>query len=251
MARKKAVETVDPKTTAKADGGSQSLQVVMKEYDALREMYTHALQNGQTMFNYYLTLMTAVFGGIALIFQPSTGVFMPRAASSLLLIFFAIVGSFYLSSLTTNFAHATRYARGVNELRRFMIERYAVSMPPIYARFMAEKTEEKPSKSITLLSLFIPVNTHQLFTATINSLSWAFAIAIVYSVVGGGSQIILRGVLAFAVTYVIYSVYAGDLSVDGLALQCFDRALGERNRPDRLLKTRQVWNTTSSVPSTS
>jgi len=212
MPKKKMIDTYANQAPSITGPDSQTLQILMKEYDALREMYNHAVSNGQTMFNYYLTLMTAIFGGVALISQPSSGIFMQKTTSGFLLIFFAVIGSFYLSSLSTNFAHATRYARGVNELRRYIIQRYEVSMPPVYAKFLTEKYEEKQSKVIFFLSLFIPVNTYQLFTATVNSLSWAFAISIVYY--GNNSsdiallEVALPGILTFVVTYLNYNIYA-------------------------------------------
>jgi hypothetical protein len=190
---------------------TQTLQILLKEYDALREMYNQASHNGQTMFNYYLTLMTAVFGGVALISQPSSGIFMQKTTSGLLLIFFAIIGSFYLSSLSTNFAHATRYANGINELRKFIIARYGVPMPWIYTKFLAEKHKEEQSRAIYYISFFIPVNTYQLVTATVNSMSWAFAVSIVYYGSDANmtfTEIAARGILTFIITYLIYNIYA-------------------------------------------
>jgi hypothetical protein len=185
-----------------------SLQILMKEYDALREMYAQAERNGQTMFNYYLTLMTATFGGVALVFQPSSGIVMQKTLSGLLFIFFAVIGSLYLSSLSTNSAHMTRYARGINEIRRLLIERFSVPVPPIYSKFISEKDIENKSNLMVLFSLFIPVNTFELFVATVNSISWAAAIFIIYLGAGVGSQVVSRGVMIFVITYLIYSIYA-------------------------------------------
>lgn len=185
-----------------------ALQILMKEYDALRDMYAQAERNGQSMFNYYLTLMTAIFGGVALVFQPSSGILMQKTAGGLLLIFFAVIGSLYLSSLSTNFAHMTRYARGMNEIRRLLIERFSVPVPPFYSKFMSEKDIDSQPKIVNIFSLFIPVNTFELFVATVNSISWAIAISIIYFGAGEGSRVIWRGILSFAITYSIYSIYA-------------------------------------------
>jgi len=211
MPKKKSIAAEPGEVSSMSDGDSRSLNILLKEYEALRDMYNQAVNNGQSMFNYYLTIMTAVFGGIALISQPSYGFAMPKTAIGLLLIFFAVIGSFYLSSLSTNFAHATRYARGANDLRRFIIKRYDVPMPPIYAKFLSEKGEDEQSKMVFLFSLFIPVSTHQLFTATINSLSWALAVSLAYYGSNAGMPALaigLRGALTLVVTYVIYNVYA-------------------------------------------
>ena len=199
------------KDIAVSDTDGQALQILMKEYDALREMYNQSVHHGQAMFNYYLTIMTAVVGGITFISQPSSGIFLTKTTIGLLLIFFAVIGSFYLSSLSTNFAHATRYARGANELRRFIIERHDVPVPSIYAKFMAEKHKDEQSRTTLLLSLFIPVSTYQLFAATVNSLAWALVVSLAYYGANSSTafvEIVWRGILTFVVTYVIYSVYA-------------------------------------------
>lgn len=206
MPKKKSTEKPEEKVP---DG--VSLQILTKEYDSLRDMYNQAVQNGQTMFNYYLTLMTAVFGGITFVSQPSSGIFLLRTTIGLLLVFLALIGSLYLSSLSTNFAHATRYAKGANDLRKFIIARHDVVMPPVYTRFMGQSSDEEESKWLTFVSFLVPVHTYQLFTAIISSLAWASAIALTYYASNVSVQlfeIIVRGGLAFIITYLIYSVYA-------------------------------------------
>ena len=184
-----------------------TLQILLKEYDALLNMYAQAEHNGQSMFNYYLTLMTAVFGGIAFIFQSSSNIGMQETAGGLLLVFFAVIGSLYLSSLSTNYAHMTRYALGMNEIRRNILKKFDVPLPPIYSKFMSEKDVDESSK-LKFFSLFIPVNTFELFVATVNSISWAIAISIIYFSTGAGPQIIWSAPLSFVIMYLIYSVYA-------------------------------------------
>ncbi len=202
MPTKKAI---DPPS---ANREETSLQILLKEYDALRDMYKQAEQAMQTMFNYYLTLMTVVFGGVTLLLQPNSGIAMIKTAESLLLILFAVIGSFYISSLSTNFAHTQRYAQGINALRRFILERYDVALPSIYNKFLSKKGDDKTSRWMFVLSLFVPVNTYQLFAATVNSLSWAVAISIIVYGQGGGIQTLWRGLATFVITYLIYSVYS-------------------------------------------
>ena len=189
-----------------------SLSVLMKEYDSLRDMYNQSVHNGQTMFNYYLTLMTAVFGGITFVASPSSGVLFTRSTIAFLLIFLAVIGTFYLSSLTSNHAHSVRYAKGVNALRRHIIATYGVSMPAAYDKFLTQAADDKSTRLVFFLSLFIPVSTYQLFAATINSLSWGFMVAMVYvssvSTFTSVLRIAFPGVLALIVTFLIYSIYS-------------------------------------------
>lgn len=213
MPRKNTSEPVAKATNLASEAESKavnerSLQILLKEYDALRDMYNQAEQQMQSLFNHYLTLLTVVLGGVTLILQPNSGIRAIKTAESLLLMFFAVIGSFYLSSLSTNFAHTQRYAFGINSLRRFILERYQVSLPQVYEKFMAAKHPGKPSRATLCLSFLIPVNTYQLFAATMNSLSWAAAISLIYYGMNGGSQALWRGIAALMVTYLIYSVYS-------------------------------------------
>lgn len=192
---------------------THALSVLMKEYDALRDMYNQSVQSGQTMFNYYLTLTTAVFGGITFVSQPDSGVYLVRSTVALLLVFLAILGTFYLSSLTTNHAHTTRYAQGINALRRFIVQTYKVEMPPEYARFLNETPQAPYSKWVLFLALFVPVSTYQLFAAVLNSLAWGFVVGMIYlgtvdMMTTSLLQVALPGVIALVVTFLIYSVYS-------------------------------------------
>lgn len=100
---------------------------------------------------------------------------------------------------------------GVNSLRRFIIEKYGVSLPPAYDKFLKTQEEREPSKVVFLLSLFIPASTYQFFTAIINSLSWGFMVSIAYYANAPDAsllEIALPGVTALIVTLIFYSVYS-------------------------------------------
>ena len=193
----------------------QALAILMKEYDALRDFYNQTEQRAQSLFNYYLTLMTAVFGGLIIISQiipsPAFNLFVQRLLMGALLIFFATIGSLHLSSLSTYSAHAKRYSRGMNEIRKLMIEKYNMPLTPIYKKFVTDNSYDnfKNSKIYLVLSMIIPVSIYQYFVTAVNSLSWAFVLSFIFlSVHAPSNQIIWRGVTGFIVTYLIYSIYA-------------------------------------------
>jgi hypothetical protein len=192
-----------------------ALQILLKEYDALRDFYNQTEHGIQSLFNYYLTLMTAILGGLVVVFQfapfSTTIVIVQRLSIGSLLIFFATIGSLYLSSLSTQSAHAVRYARGMNEIRKLLIASYRVPVPPVYGKFMSEKERYGLGKSKLsfVLSLVIPVSTYQLFVATVSSLAWAGLIFFLYiTVQSDNTMTIWRSVLGFIVPYLIYSIYA-------------------------------------------
>src|SRR5512138_2597773 len=110
----------------------QALQVIMKEYDALRDLHARAEASAQSIFNFYLTLVTIVGGAIVLILQISPASSGSSSFSQLLvsglLVFAATIGSVYLSSLTGRYAHISRYAQGIDAIRRHLIETLKVPM---------------------------------------------------------------------------------------------------------------------------
>lgn len=193
----------------------KALQILLKEYDALRDFYNQTEHGIQNLFNYYLTLMTAILGVLIVVFQfaplNTAVVIAQRLSIGALLIFFAAIGSLYVSSLSTHSAHAVRYARGINAIRKKLIELYQVPVPPMYGKFMQEKEPPTQGKSKLsfILALFIPVSTYQLFVATVSSLAWAGLIFFLYLTSQADTVVIIwRSILGFVVPYLIYSVYA-------------------------------------------
>lgn len=193
----------------------KALQILLKEYDALRDFYNQTEHGIQNLFNYYLTLMTAILGVLIVVFQfapLNTAILIAQKLSiGALLIFFAAIGSLYVSSLSTHSAHAVRYACGINAIRKKLIDLYQVPVPPMYGKFMQEKEPPTQGKSKLsfILALFIPVSTYQLFVATVSSLAWAGLIFFLYLTSQADTVVIIwRSILGFVVPYLIYSIYA-------------------------------------------
>jgi len=87
-----------------------ALQVLMKEYDALRDLYTQAESSAQGMFNFYLSFVSTVTGAFIVLYQASG---LPSSLVIPMLFFVAVVGTVYLSALIGRYAHMARYARGI------------------------------------------------------------------------------------------------------------------------------------------
>lgn len=209
----------------------QALQVIMKEYDALRELYSQAEAGAQSIFNFYLTLVTTVGGAIVLILQISssgTASFSQFLISGLL-VFAATIGSVYLSSLTGRYAHMSRYAQGIDAIRRHLIETLRVPMPIIYRPFLTQ--QERPSmrlgsRLIGWTVWLAPTGTYQLFVAAVNSLSLAAATWLFLLASGVVSSQLARSLLVSViicpVTFVVYNAYSRlimDRLVHGLGIQ--------------------------------
>jgi hypothetical protein len=178
----------------------QAMQVLMKEYDTLRELYTHAESSAQNLFNFYLTLVSTVVGGLVVLTQFSSGGGSRLGVMSLLLYFAAAVGSAYLSALTGRYAHMARYARAIDSLRRMLIERTDVYMPAEYTPFMRDSSPIDKPVRFSPMWLF-PTGTFQLVVAVINSLSLAAA---TWLLLGAAHVVASRPVASLITVMVIF-----------------------------------------------
>lgn len=179
---KKKSQPLEPPPVPTREPGTLSEQAfgfLLKEYDSLRDLFTQTESSLQSLFNFYLTLVTTVVGAIVLILQVTTPDPTSLARSQFvlsgLLLFATTIGSAYLSALAGRYAHLARYAQGIDEIRRHLISRLEVPTPPLYQAFLASapKTNRSTPKqpSPTWLYWLLPTGTYQLFVAVINSLA--------------------------------------------------------------------------------
>jgi hypothetical protein len=186
----------------------QALQVLFKEYDTLRELFTQAEASAQSMFNFYLTLVSTVIGAVVVLIQFGGANLWIMVG---LLSFTAAVGSVYLSALVGRYAHMARYAHGIDTLRRFLIRRADAPTPHEYVAFLREPDAPNPSRSRWLFWLF-PTGTFQFFVAMVNSLALSMAVWLFLSVTGivtsqlGRSALVVA--LLFLLSFTVYNIYS-------------------------------------------
>jgi len=207
---KKKSQTVEPPPTPQRGTLSeQAFEFLLKEYDSLRDLFTQTESSLQNLFNFYLTLVTTVVGAIVLILQltPSNPISLARSQFTLsgLLIFAAMIGSAYLSALTGRYAHLARYAQGIDEIRRHLINRLEVPTPPLYQAFLAsaQSTDRQTQKRKTPAWLYwlFPVGTYQLFVAVINSLALSAGVWLFLAATRVAEADLNRSVLATVVIF--------------------------------------------------
>ncbi|MDX1992850.1 MAG: hypothetical protein SF029_10690 [bacterium] len=191
-----------------------------QECDRMLNLYTQAQGNAQNVFNFYLTFVTTVIGAIIVIAQAAPG----NAAWTLagVLFFAVIVGSVYLSALSGRYAHAYRYARAVDELRRFLIQRLNVPVPAGYQPFLSGGNRAAQGRAAWFYWLF-PTGTYQMFIAVVNSTALAAAAGLIFvQADAAGARQIVAMVLVFVLTLSVSNIYshlviqrfAGRLGVD-------------------------------------
>lgn len=178
---------------------------LMGECDRLLGLYREAQSSALSVFNFYLTFITAVLGGLIFLLQNDAR--SRDTITGAALLFAALAGTAYLSALAGRYAHAARYAATVDEIRRYVARRLSIPMPPAYDRFMAPI--DSPKVQTEWYVWLFPVGSFAMFIAIINSTALAAVAAIVLaqSDVGSG-RALLAFILVFGLSLTIYNVYS-------------------------------------------
>jgi len=179
----------------------------------MQSLYAQAQDNVQSVFNFYLTLVTTVVGAIIVLLQITPAAPLDNLRTRLLLIgmllFTALVGTVYLSALSGRYAHAARYARAIDELRYYLMHRLNVPLPSLYNRFLQEHQTTIAEDAVPWWLWIFPSGTYQMFIAILNSLALSIMTGLLAGLgtgnVGQGS---LAALLVFAIAFNIYNVYA-------------------------------------------
>ena len=189
----------------------QAVAFLTQEMDRMLALYTQAQSNAQSVFNFYLTFVTTVVGAVVVLLQLSPS---SRSDAQLiiagLMLFAAIVGSVYLSALSGRYAHAGRFARAVDDIRRYLIERLHVPVPPLYQPFMTRTVEPEPRGLMRWVIWLIPTGTYQMFIAIVNSaalsiMTWLIGVS---TGITGAGRMFAASAAIFLITLTIYNVYS-------------------------------------------
>jgi hypothetical protein len=82
--------------------------------------------------------------------------------------FAAGIGIVYLSAISGRYAHMARYANGIDEIRRYLMNNLDDNLPSIYKSFISTPPKKRPTNWDRWLS---PTGSYELFIAVVNSLS--------------------------------------------------------------------------------
>ena len=191
----------------------------MTEYDTMKSLFSETEASIQSIFNFYITLVTAVIGGIALFLQfPSNSPsdFMRSQVIVFgLLILASIIGTIYLLSIVDRYSRLIEYGRYLDALRLHLFQEFNVPMPSIYSRFLEETNKPVPYKLRTpfsWLAWLLPIGTYQLTMAFINSSAFAVATAVLRSITGATSTRFYESLfiilIEFFLIFNIYNLYS-------------------------------------------
>lgn len=182
--------------------------VLMDEAARMQTLYLDARNSSQNVFNFYLTFVTAVIGGIVFVSQNSSDNSVINSLILIALLFFAVmVGSVYTGALSARYADMGRYARALDLLRREVLKASQVPLPDAYKTFMS--IEERPASPVKWWEWLIPTGSFQLFMTFVNSASMSLILFLILRLGAVGFQTLIVWVMImFLVMMTIFNVYS-------------------------------------------
>lgn len=190
--------------------------LLTQECERMVSLYQQAQDGIQTVFNFYLTFVTAVVGGLVVLLQIDVNPADEQGRTGLivaLLFFGALTSTVYLSALAGRYAHAGRFAYAADELRRRLLLDADLMLPPVYRSFMAAERRTASGRAAWIYYL-VPVGTYQMFVATIT----ATALTLMIIILGAegdisGSNLVIAAFVMFFVAFTLLNAYAHQVIV--------------------------------------
>lgn len=199
---------------------AEQRQMLLTEADRLQTLYLDARNGIQSVFNFYLTFVTAVIGGLIFILQGAEdGLTLANQLMLIGLLFFAaLVGSVYMSALSGRYGHAARFAHALDAVRRALLQ--GIPLPDVYRNFTTAQVAAKRRKNPIIW--LVPTGTFQMFIAIVNAAALGLAVWLLALMGGALREGVVAGLLIFFISLTIYNIYSR------LVIQRFSRALDVR-----------------------
>ncbi len=189
---------------------AQELNVVLQEWNTLKELDFALEQSAQSLFNYYLTLVAAFISGAVFVNQyiPSlVGTNSPNFVVIVLLLL-SLIGVMYSVSLAHRYADISRYTQALDAIRRNLLSSLQISLPPLYDQFLNDRPIYQPAAG---LSKFRSLGTFHTFVTFISSLLLAVGLFLAFLInppAPGLRLDLLIPVPAFLVLFGLQGYYA-------------------------------------------
>lgn len=181
--------------------------LLAQECDRMMTLYMQAHDGIQSVFNFYLTFVTAVIGGLVLLIQSDDSA-QRDGLLLLLLLFAAITSTVYLSALAGRYAHAGRYAYAVDVLRRQMLSPARALLPSSFVAFLDDHGRVA-SQRLAWAYWLAPVGTYQMFIALIAGSAFALFTAVVGRLGGApAGTLIAASMVTLLLTFGLMNAYS-------------------------------------------
>jgi hypothetical protein len=152
-----------------------SITFLQAEAERMERLYSAALEAGQNVFNFYVTFISGLVGGLIFLLQGREALTNTNFALALmgLLLFSGIVGVVFLSAISGRYAHASRYANTLDTIRYYLLQHTLIKMPPLYDNFSSDSVNPKRGNPLRRL---LPTGTYQMFIGVMTSAMFALVV---------------------------------------------------------------------------
>ncbi len=214
-------ETATETPQSHADNEDKLSDILKAEYTSLLGLYTHTEDALSSVFNFYLTLLSAIAGAMIVLVQVnSANVAASLPSISALLAFAILIGVISQDSIVNKNIDLANYALGLNLLKYRLFRKWPEELAYVFYlhNFWAKVNPLQPKRIHTSdrihkrLWWLFPLGTHQLFIGVINSLALASLVIIVAQLLSGNAipveRLSIGGVLMVVISFEIHAIYA-------------------------------------------
>jgi hypothetical protein len=197
---------------------------LLKEYDGLLNLYTHTENSINSVFNFYVTLLTTITGAIIVLIQvsqPSQGTLFWTIAALLVLII--LVGVITQDFLIYKDAEMASLTISINSIKEYLFKKFPevqshiffLRNPYSHIRTIVNPLKFSPKKVEKFEKFFwwmLPLGMQQLFVSLMNSLVLTIIFALIVMSVMRDQlpvfRLVITSMFVLGVSYIVQCVYA-------------------------------------------
>jgi hypothetical protein len=199
----------------------EALDLLKLEYTSLLGLYTHTENTIFSIFNFYLTLLSAIVGAIVVLIQINNANLNEALPSiSGLLMLTVLIGVIMQTSIVNKNIDLSIYTLGINLVKHRLFRNQPQELSNIFfmhnfwAKVHPIRTRSATNSRGVSARLWwlLPMGTNQLFISLIDSLALSALVVIARQLVAGASvapqSLVLSAVLVAVISFEIHAVYA-------------------------------------------
>ncbi len=205
------------------------VEILKTEYTSLLGLYTHTENAISSIFNFYLTLLSAITGAMIVLAQiNNANITVALPSISGLLAFSILIGIITQDSIVNKNIDLANYALGINLLKYRLLHKWPEELAYVFYlnNFWAKVDPLPSSKSHTSDRIhkrwwwLFPLGTHQLFISVINSMALAALVIIIAKLISDNAvpttRLIIGSVFIVVISFAIHTTYARNKHKGGI-----------------------------------
>ena len=200
---------------------NENVDILKMEYASLLNLYTHTENTINSIFNFYLTLLSAITGAVIVLFQINSLQPLTSYPSIAGLLGFAIlVGIITQDSVIHKNIDLYNFTLGLNLLKYRLFKDKSSEQAYIFYlyNFWAE-VSPTPARKIDSIDKIhrkfwwlYPLGTHQLFINFVNSVALAFLLVMIVLFLSNNqapmTRVLITGIAVLGVSFITNTIYA-------------------------------------------